>query len=1612
MGSKASQPSYLGRRRRLAHDGGMHGDSVKMKLKFGNITKWGPRAWGYIADGLAGADGFAFVESHLNLEDSKSVASKLKQAGWRTRFAKATSTGRSHTGTHGGIVFGQRSHLAGQRAPCMHAREAPPDQWTAHIVRAKGADVLLIFAYMDDSIGFAGNLGRFTQIRELIIGASMPFVLVADFNMEPSELADSRWPHSVGGVIVTPPVDATCSVGGRLIDFAVIHHSLIGSVSLDVDHDAPWKPHLGLDISIHMRPRRIHILQQAVPVALPAPCDAPFEVDWSEAVREARPLIPRVHARLVKPSVPGVLRPQIDGALDVTRMTATFITRVEVYHLLKAGIPAGQRARFVGRGSTPCFAWAPAVRTQAQALARYNWPASRIWAIIGHRMDMIDKLKKRNRGHGQVASMTRRLATESAMKVREACAATMDEVLKLQWAVAATLIASIAEVSGEVWRELRVAVEVWLEYAENQRRSAGTRDFAKWVKQATDNHSKIAHRFARGCKAPAPEEDEIERGDGTHTSCPDEAMRERLKQWSGFWVKGDSRARELDVAMGDLASFRSDHPDHDREAMSAGDWRRAIRCLKADRAKGQDQLQPRDLRNLPHGAFLELEPIGAQMDQRNLPWQSVDNTVALLGKPTGGDRPITIVTLLHAARSKHRGRWTREWDAREHGFWDTAIKGSSALRAGLVRRLLDETCFSLGASTVSVFYDIRKFHDSVNLARLIRWGLELGWNSDDLQFYIAGHLCPRRLKVGGHHSDLILVDGSLMAGCVAANSCAKTVLFALLRDIHAQVPASIQQYVDDLAQRVEGTAADVLAVTVQATCAVVAGLNSEGFAVAQNKCGILGPNRKLCIAVQGKLSAAGIDLPVVNAIRDLGIDAGGGKRRSIAVLKGRVAAAKGRIGRIRMLSRRDKRAGKLFMTNARPAAIWESSASGLSRRMLASLRTDAAKATGVVKVAGACVTTTIALTLGSSNDPAVTVPTSVIQDWLATWKLRPDLRRRLEGAWTVASRALGASPTWHRVAGPLAATIKTLRDIGWDPCAPNLWRQCDGTVHRLADESGHDGQSGKILDAVRDQLEANAWRKASEHYNGGGGERGIDFTRLHAKIRALRKEGSLQLIGLLQHVAAGATWPRARRAECKLPLDDTICPRCNAQVEDEYHRAWECPKNCSQHPDFGPAFRASASLKPRAAMERDMCPIFWLRGLVPKSWTTLPAPPDQLPVFLIGDGHWGSGIFHTDGAGGKWGSDRRRRRCGWGATRIADGTGSFTLGAGAFGGLPGPKQTVPLAELHAAMQVIRLAVGAFEAGGSALGLDIRVDAAYVVKGFLKQRTGIHSYNQQAWLQFWHWRSLYPGPVTVTRIWKSHATELDVAAGCIPPLDLFGNFVADSLADRGARLIQISAEQAARVAKVDGEASLVINRLLAAAACAAEVDKAPPAGWRRVPRTGGRKRITVEERIQQLEARGHLPAIGGTAKQRFVRCARCLGKHGLQSLRLWVAEGPCIDARARPPRPQNVLGVRRRISAKSRPTGPWAGVRQGQAAALGADRPEPVAHMRGAHCSHRLNHFRGVTWCRVCGAWTVKQVRALEQACAGPPARKERLSRLNRGLPPVAGRPWPDAHRGR
>ena len=92
-----------------------------------------------------------------------------------------------------------------------------------------------------------------------------------------------------------------------------------------------------------------------------------------------------------------------------------------------------------------------------------------------------------------------------------------------------------------------------------------------------------------------------------------------------------------------------------------------------------------------------------------------------------GERPIALQSLLHVLCSSCHAKSIRQWDAARARFWDSVVRGCSALQFALRRRLLREVGVILVESTASENWDLQKFYDSLDLRQLLRLGAECGF---------------------------------------------------------------------------------------------------------------------------------------------------------------------------------------------------------------------------------------------------------------------------------------------------------------------------------------------------------------------------------------------------------------------------------------------------------------------------------------------------------------------------------------------------------------------------------------------------------------------------------------------------------------------------------------------------------------------------------------------------------------------------------------------------------------------------------------------------------------------------------------------------------------------
>ena len=84
------------------------------------------------------------------------------------------------------------------------------------------------------------------------------------------------------------------------------------------------------------------------------------------------------------------------------------------------------------------------------------------------------------------------------------------------------------------------------------------------------------------------------------------------------------------------------------------------------------------------------------MDKVSWPWQLMTNIIVLLGKPTGGERPIALANFVVRLLLRMLRPESQKWCTKRAGHWDHAIAKSSALRSALLQSFMVESAVAMG----------------------------------------------------------------------------------------------------------------------------------------------------------------------------------------------------------------------------------------------------------------------------------------------------------------------------------------------------------------------------------------------------------------------------------------------------------------------------------------------------------------------------------------------------------------------------------------------------------------------------------------------------------------------------------------------------------------------------------------------------------------------------------------------------------------------------------------------------------------------------------------------------------------------------------------------------
>ena len=139
------------------------------------------------------------------------------------------------------------------------------------LVRMKGWTLHYIAAYFDSGWPFeAGpNALKWQAILGLITSMNLPWIIAADCNRTPDEVAHSTFVRFLKGVVVAPAVEFTCASApppGRVIDMVISCKACVPYLQVLPYYAHPFKPHVvGLDIRLALDIDIVMAKAQVVP---------------------------------------------------------------------------------------------------------------------------------------------------------------------------------------------------------------------------------------------------------------------------------------------------------------------------------------------------------------------------------------------------------------------------------------------------------------------------------------------------------------------------------------------------------------------------------------------------------------------------------------------------------------------------------------------------------------------------------------------------------------------------------------------------------------------------------------------------------------------------------------------------------------------------------------------------------------------------------------------------------------------------------------------------------------------------------------------------------------------------------------------------------------------------------------------------------------------------------------------------------------------------------------------------------------------------------------------------------------------------------------------------
>ena len=1528
-----------------------------MPIFFSNVTCWGDKVEQFVLNSAHPI--MMLSETHLTSHKLTDVVPRLDKAGWRCHGSAAKPSLRSAKGRKAaaedadpGLASTGGVHILSKKwlgVSSLHLQVQGADFCHAVQWRTQGMTLVLVVVYLDTN----SQVKRVQQLKDL--GSFMQSVraqklIAGDFNMTPQDVINTGFAARLGLEVKVAQVDATCTAGhGRVLDFCLVSRTLAATCGDPGATVVPWRPHIGQVLELPARPRLCKVMVQRMPRPLGLAKGPDIPDAWQ---------VHRSRAQDILAANPGAVLGQPNPAMAITRgpyVDEEACEAIEHRHALLWATAESVLLGRCGREASPELMgrgqhWMvhlsdlvePAPPEYIFKDGKMNW-----WASLAARLKELRHYMGRHT-HPRCVQLVRGLPARLHNIIQE-----LSEDEASWWGDA---LSAIGRGNLHASSPAVDAADLQVRRCASRAHTVGRRGWREWAALALTKGGGAAHAWTRRDGPPAAPAPQLD-GDNLLV-LPMERMQRRAQHWSEVWASG--RGHPLHTHSGLYFRLLERARQEELQPLTL---ERVARTLKAFRTKGigVDSWRPEVVATLPDEGIQEIHGL-LRMIEHHLYWPDAARITkaVFLVKPNGADRAISIGTLLFRLWQRCRRPEVQAWAAGQARPWDTAGRGGGCLPAAYRRALTAELAVLSGKEAGAILWDIAGFFDSVPIDQLLRAAEAHGYPARILAASLIMHCGPRVLADSQHqHAELVVPGRSIMAGAVDSTELAKLALHDDVKEATDDFKeVTLDCRIDDMAQQAvteKGMLKDTLG---SAGVALASKLTAKGYTISP-KSTVVASTARAAAEIKEVLKRAGFHVKVSNTCRDVGVDYGAGARRLVPTHKHRFTKGLRRLARIGKMAKVQRGSAKLTLTGAKPQALWGTAVMGVSPSDRLRLRAAYVNAAGH-DVGGRCATTIISLRYGSRQDPLVSVILDILSTFLLFWRDNPGKRQDIKDVWAAVARAHGQAGCWRKVAGPISATYVSWLEMGWRPVAPDF----------VLDPAGDPWQFDPtkpiqpFIDHLADCLIDKLWQRMEARPHGAGAAGGVDFQFTKKRLKLWgSKHDTKGMATLLEIILSGAMWPAARLEEAGYLPDGAVCGRCGLVVEDLFHLFWGCPANDSI-PDQ--AVSASSHLKHRARAEHTGCPILWLRGLPPADLYSAPLPPEH-PVLrtwghVPGEHDLQDVFFATDGSGGASSSCPRARRCGFALVALRVRGGQVELLYAAWGSLPGRRQTVPRAELHALTKLLQVA--------DVQDRPIYTDSEVCFKRWQSGCRMGRSSMLDGWADFWQAHDRHDKPVIT---WVPSHKGVEEVGTAISLEAFLANSAADLFAEEAANCAQLDPFYIRKFQEADDMLSLIQSRLVAIAQATGK-DRPPvvPKPPRPDPRWTRRHAIiTSQHRL--LGQRGRLTCM---ACAQTTRARKVVGTFVTQ---------PC-DGRV----PATIMEG---LAELSRCSAPFMG------------------ELRRVHPSHRMLVRPDVAICMVCGSWVTYLAKALRVACpGGPTSRGSRtcLGRWARGLdpvPPRTGRVW-------